>query len=220
MNANELNKLKAELKHIKIKWGSLSLSAKILTGLSLLFSISSITSLSDVIFKWRGFIKDALDVYREYFSEPVSRFLVEYAGIHLEQTEADIFFLIVIVIGVVLRSLYHEIRRAYDPEAEDVFPGLVGADNPLYWIVIISAGPFVSLLVLINPSDQLDPVSHGEPVFSFYLKILYIFVTTSLTVFMHFYMYSSATKKLMVLNVAVIVCVILALGAVNAGLSA
>ncbi|AUP77449.1 hypothetical protein [Flavivirga eckloniae] len=46
---------------------------KIVLGTSLFISASSITSLSDTIFEWKGFIKDGLDFYRIHISSPLRR---------------------------------------------------------------------------------------------------------------------------------------------------
>ena len=56
-------------------------------AIALFFTVSSITSLSDVVFKWKGFILDGLEFYRTYYVENVRRVFDIF---HLNYTAASI----------------------------------------------------------------------------------------------------------------------------------
>ena len=42
---------------------------KLFIGVSFFITVSSVTSLSEVVFKWKGFILEALKSYQKYFVE-------------------------------------------------------------------------------------------------------------------------------------------------------
>lgn len=69
-------------------WGESSLLFKLVSLISIFLALSSITSLSEEVFKWRGFIKDGIDFYRSSLILPVREYLERF-GFLITQDEAD-----------------------------------------------------------------------------------------------------------------------------------
>ena len=67
--------LKADIDEVTKNWQKSPWRIKIFLFISLFLSISSIASLSEAIFKWKGFFLDALIFYREIIINPLSLFL-------------------------------------------------------------------------------------------------------------------------------------------------
>ncbi|AUZ84173.1 hypothetical protein [Methylophaga nitratireducenticrescens] len=75
-------------KGFKELWGESSILFKLVSGISIFLAISAITSLSEEVFRWRGFIKDGVDFYRFSLILPVRDFLERF-GFLISQDEAD-----------------------------------------------------------------------------------------------------------------------------------
>jgi hypothetical protein len=78
---------------------------KIFSLISLFLAFSSITSLADTIFAWRGFIKEGVDFYRTVLFLPVREYLEGY-GLYISQKEADFILLFGIHNGMVIRGFW------------------------------------------------------------------------------------------------------------------
>lgn len=63
--------LKADIEEVTQFWGRSPWRVKVFLSLSFFLSTSSIASLSEAVFKWKGFFLDALAFYRLYVSGPV-----------------------------------------------------------------------------------------------------------------------------------------------------
>jgi hypothetical protein len=64
--------LKADIEEVTNIWHQAPWRVKLFLGLSFFLSTSSIASLSETIFKWQGFVLDALNFYRKFISQPAS----------------------------------------------------------------------------------------------------------------------------------------------------
>ncbi|MCD9528442.1 hypothetical protein [Photobacterium carnosum] len=56
---------------------------KVLLALSFFTSVSAMASLSETIFKWKGFILDAVAVYQDYFVAPIIKYSA-ILGLHYD----------------------------------------------------------------------------------------------------------------------------------------
>jgi hypothetical protein len=64
--------IKSDYDEILNTFGKIGPLGKLFLIISLFFSVSSITSLADKIFEWKGFIQAALTAYRSYFVNPIT----------------------------------------------------------------------------------------------------------------------------------------------------
>lgn len=85
--------LKGEFDEFVSDWKKYPYWLKIVLGISLFISVSSITSLSDVVFKWKGFIKEGLDFYSVYISSRLKSFY-HILGLNLSDPMIDFLVLI------------------------------------------------------------------------------------------------------------------------------
>lgn len=69
--------LKSDWEHARRSWGGFSWLVKLLF---VFFAISPIASLAETVVQWKGFIRDGLDFYRSFFTEPISRAFAEQFG--------------------------------------------------------------------------------------------------------------------------------------------
>lgn len=67
--------LLSEIEEYKDAWNKSSWKMKFVILLMLIMSTSSLVSLSDTIFEWRGFILDGVEFYQRFIAIPISRFL-------------------------------------------------------------------------------------------------------------------------------------------------
>lgn len=74
---------------VKEFWKSQRFEARVILFFSVFFSASSIASLSETIFKWKGFILDGVEFYKNTL-HPVLQHLAKLFSIHLSATEVDI----------------------------------------------------------------------------------------------------------------------------------
>ncbi|HIF5692802.1 TPA: hypothetical protein ACX3DQ_003909 [Vibrio parahaemolyticus] len=91
---------------------------KVLLILSFFMSISAIASLSETIFKWKGFILDAVAVYQDCFVAPI----VEYSalfGLHYEQHEVHSAVLLSTMVVLGMRLLMLGQLSAFEKISED-----------------------------------------------------------------------------------------------------
>ena len=89
---------------LRKEWRTAGPGKKILLSLSVLMTVSSLTSISDVVFRWRGFIADGVGLYHEYVREPLREVLSDPFSIDLSTGLADL--LVLTLIGVVAHAKY------------------------------------------------------------------------------------------------------------------
>ena len=85
-----------DIKGVKSLWSGASLPFKGLIVVSTFFAVSSITSLSDVIFEWKGFILDGIEFYRGLIVRPLQEFAAQF-GLSYARQAVDFFILFCIV---------------------------------------------------------------------------------------------------------------------------
>jgi hypothetical protein len=186
--------LKDDLIEAKELWTNSSWVMKCIIGISMFLTISSVTSLSDVFFGWKGFILDGVEFYRTYLIGPVV-YLISVFGVKLQPLDIDAF--IVIILFVV--SYWRAIGLS---GVVDSFKKTPVVDTIVYagWLFGI-----IDLCISQNDSDAI-----------------FIFCTLGL-VFMIMTIVFYRANNLLALRylspLAVAIVVVLILGAVNAGLS-
>ncbi|KOF40452.1 hypothetical protein ACX07_22520, partial [Vibrio parahaemolyticus] len=89
--------IKGDLESIQEAWKKSSVVGKSVYLLSLFLSCSAITSISDKVFGWKGFIQDGVNFYREVSSQVIS-IINEMFDFSVAQHELDL--LVVLGLGV------------------------------------------------------------------------------------------------------------------------
>jgi hypothetical protein len=77
---------------------------KLLLLLFFFLSVSTIASLSDVIFKWKGFILEAINIYQEYFVAPLIT-TASFLNMSFSESEIHTAVLMSISVSVGMRML-------------------------------------------------------------------------------------------------------------------
>ena len=102
--------LKADLDEVTQHWKRSPWRVKIFLLVALFLSTSSLASLSDAVFKWKGFILDALIFYREHISQPLAEIFSGVLGHPLPPSFFDGAVLLGLVHGALIRAIL--LRRA------------------------------------------------------------------------------------------------------------
>ena len=90
--------LKGDIDEAKELWRNASPLMKLVIGVSLFLTVSSVTSLADVVFEWKGFILDALEFYRSWIADPVRR-IARAFGLNYTRPEVDGLLVLTLLIG-------------------------------------------------------------------------------------------------------------------------
>lgn len=80
--------LKDDIDQIKQLWADSTWVMKIIMVLTLFISSSSLASLSDVVFEWKGFIQDGVQFYTSWIMKPILT-LLEVIGLKLTLSMAN-----------------------------------------------------------------------------------------------------------------------------------
>jgi len=85
------------------KWSKCSWLLKLWLALSLFLASGSIASLSDTVFKWKGFVLDGISFYRRFITAPIEHWLSTVLNTHLPINFGDVVALTVLVQASFLR---------------------------------------------------------------------------------------------------------------------
>lgn len=235
MDVDELQKLKKECEQLKMAWVKLSLPAKVLSGISLFLSASSITSLSNAIIEWKGFIKDAVDFYQQFISVPLSHLLNDLLKGGYAPAEVEVITLLLIYVGVLTRAVLIEMREPFsvDVYSDEVFSNekygswRIFGPKRIYIFLIRFVILILAVFYVFYPegnyfeqwASEYDYLSAEFVVGKLFMPFLFLSMC-----FFWFWIYftdvSESTKKYIKLNVFFIILLVGVLGAINAGLSA
>ena len=87
----------SELEEAVDLWDKSSNIKRSIIIISVFFTISSLTSLSDTIFKWKGFILDGLNFYKTFISGSIIDFFDVFSIIIYQNT---VDFMVLLILGV------------------------------------------------------------------------------------------------------------------------
>ena len=106
--------LKADLDELTEYWGRAPWRVKVVLGLSVFLSTSSLASLADAVFQWKGFVLEAIAFYREYVAVPFATLLGGLSGLTFTPQWIDSGVLFGIFLGALARStpLRHATKAA------------------------------------------------------------------------------------------------------------
>ena len=187
--------LKEDFKQFRDKWKGTSISYKLMMILSIFISISSLASLSDVIFKWQGFIQDGINFYR--FNISFFRNSLQNVGIDYQSSIFD-FILSFAALSIILVRSFWLIRKEQNNKME------IGITT-----LIIVLANLIIIYSLEGPNLQFSIAEAWI--------ILIVFLVSMLTVDL---LFTSFSKVLVVYSPIFTVAILfLILSAINKGLS-
>lgn len=96
--------LKSDLEEAKKMWVNSSLLMKLFIITSLFITTSSMASLSDAIFKWKGLILDGIDFYHNYVADPAIQ-LLALIGLQYSPLDVNVFILVSLYAGSYFRTV-------------------------------------------------------------------------------------------------------------------
>lgn len=82
-----------DIEDAKELWRNASMVFKVFIALSIFLSTSSVASLSERIFEWKGFILDSIEFFRHWISVPISNILKKI-GFSIERVEIEMITII------------------------------------------------------------------------------------------------------------------------------
>lgn len=166
--------IKSDIAEVRDLWSNATVLTRTVLILSLFLTISSVTSIADVVFEWRGFIRTAIDFYRFAIRDPIA-YLLGFIWIPANVT--DLIIAGAVAFGVVLRSSEgHPIsRRHLLLNLLLIFPlGLLGI-AALQAFVPLAYQPFGWLTLLFLLAGSILGISRRERLRYFtYVFVVYL----------------------------------------------
>lgn len=139
-------------------WKKSSLIWKIITVIAVFFAISSITSLSEVVIGWKGFLLDGVEFYRSVIKRPVNNFFGSI-GLNFTSFFLDQLFLVLFLFTIMLRARIQMYKAGEEDftsimsillfQAINLFLIMYGANNSKsFFIDWISMSMFILLFIM------------------------------------------------------------------------
>lgn len=97
--------LKADVEEVTQYWNRSPWRVKIFLAIALFLSASSLASLSEAVFKWKGFVLDALVFYRQWISNPGAELLARMLSREIPPGFVDNVVLFGLFFGALIRAL-------------------------------------------------------------------------------------------------------------------
>lgn len=97
--------LKADVEEVTQHWKRSPWRVKIFLAIALFLSTSSLASLSEAVFKWKGFVLDALAFYKRWVSQPGTELIARLLGHDVPPGFVDNAVLYGLFLGSLARAL-------------------------------------------------------------------------------------------------------------------
>jgi hypothetical protein len=189
--------LKADVEEVLVAWRKATWPLRLWLFLSLLVASGSVASLSETVFRWKGFLLDGLLFYRTYIAAPLQEALGYLLPVSLPPTFADVVTLASILTLGMMRTSAQVARRRRRR-----------GQRP--WQVLIEPAIVIGMLAVIAllPS-RLDPGIFGE----------FLFLSLIFSMAFHYWLRGGVIRMVGLGSLLAPFLLIGLLGAVNAGLS-
>ena len=100
--------LKADINEVLIVWARAPWRVRVYLVLSLILASTSIASLSETVFKWKGFLLDGINLYRSLISDPVKVSIKSLLNYSLSQSTFDLAVLAILLAAASFRvAIFH-----------------------------------------------------------------------------------------------------------------
>lgn len=126
---------------IKKYWKESPFWAKVVWVISAFFASSSIASLSDLVFSWKGFILDGIDFYRAMIT-PIKDYFSYSLNIHITREQADL----IVFVGIFVSAYRKFVTSRWIASKPNIkITSLFIAINILLWFLTMM---FISASIL------------------------------------------------------------------------
>jgi hypothetical protein len=196
-----------EFEDFKDEWKNSSFLFKVLVGISFFMAISSIASLADTIFQWKGFILDGLKFYRKYISIPIS-YGLKYIGFNYDKEAIDIFILFSIVVIPLIKDRFTYITNRGNVKLKNKATSIIY--RALWFDVIFFLSIILILLATVIVLNKSSSVNYS------FIKVKYL-VIFLFTCLLEVYFKKRIPKIYYPVFVGIIF--VLVLGAINSGIA-
>lgn len=95
--------LKADLEEVTGYWARSPWRVRVFLAIALFLSATSLASISEAVFKWKGFILEALDFYRQFIAGPIGSFVTTVTGLAVTPQWIDSAVLLGLFLGALAR---------------------------------------------------------------------------------------------------------------------
>lgn len=129
-----------DFKELRDEWKKNSFSGKVFLIISTIFATTSLTSISEIVVKWRGFMLEVIRFYQKWVRQPFRNFL-DWFGLDIELVTADLLIVVSVIFGCFLRFCWYLVKNE-----------LMDFDDLISW-VLTSVFCFF-LIALANDSDS------------------------------------------------------------------
>lgn len=102
----------SEIEELKSNWKKASPIYKVLLCISFFLAVSSIASLSDIIFEWKGFILDGIEFYKQHIVNPI-KVCFEKQGIHFQIRAINQLIIIGLIYSSSMRVIWVAAPKKY-----------------------------------------------------------------------------------------------------------
>jgi len=193
-----------DLKEYKDSWIKATLLNKIIIAFSIFFLLTPFASLSDDIFKWKGFFLTAINFYNSHIIVPSIKFTTSI-GIPIHEDRMNILIISLLIIGSFIRGFWMRYKNG----------------TKTLWKVLASISTllFLYLLILYNSFTNNNSINNhfdnNENINSHAIVILFIIVILSLLS----KEYSNQEKISRILPMIIAISVVCILGAINLGIN-
>lgn len=184
--------LLGDFKEVTENWKERSLGFKVISIFALFLTISSITSLADIIIEWKGFIRDGLSFYHDNFRDPI-RELLEVVNLSYSPEQADSLTVFTLAYLTAIRTVILEYKEK-----------VIGKRTMIFYLV-----SFILLVLLTN-------IVVGSVVNSFLYIIIPGVLAFGIIIFLA--IDSKPHRKALLIPVIAIIITLL-LAAINKGLT-
>ena len=186
--------IKADIDEVMMLWNKASPLMKVFLGISLFLTVSSVASLSNAVFAWKGFILDGIEFYRNWIGAPISK-ITKYIGFKWNKQEIDFLVIGSIFYTCHLRELWISFRLS--KEKSDFW-------EAVFWSVFL-----LSVLVFVGYRFA-SPINVIN--WKWFLSLMGVAFLGVL------FLYSPRERAVYFLPIIISVLFVLVLGAINAGL--
>lgn len=194
-----------DLTELKEQWKNASLLKKIIIVLLFFIATGSLASLSDVFFKWKGFVLDGIEFYQQYISIPIHTIVSKLIEIP-HQDAIDYLIFMTIASVAFLRFAFYELNFKRINRHEWFYVSMV-LIAPVLW--------------MIQSIQKITNELFKPNLSYFYLPFLIMLSLSFAAWFTRTKRNHTFTHLLLIIWMPVIICVtvVLIIAAVNSGLT-
>ena len=110
--------LKADIDEVLVVWARAPWRVRVYLALSLILASTSIASLSETVFKWKGFLLDGINLYRLAISDPIKNAAQNLLNYSLSQSVFDLVVLAMLLAAASFRVAIFQPRDSFGRKGE------------------------------------------------------------------------------------------------------